>query len=497
MKKTMKTRRMMFGLVAAGCAMAMVLPPRATAQAIETAQASPTTTVSADDFKKLQGAVQQLSEQVQKLEQANTAQQQTHQDDIQQIQQLQNKLDQTQQTAEDAEQKSTAAAQAQAQPQPMPRMPLDEATVNHSFQMLGDAEFQYAKMDQQHGAFIQADFAPIFLYRGGDNILFEAGFDFILQNNGGTPGTLTDTAGNPFLNGDGGGLTSATSNGTGYTTTVNLSFAQLDYVVNDYATLCVGNLVLPLGTYSERSAGWLNKFPDSPLARGLVPGTGVGAEVRGAVSVGNDGKFINYSVYGVNGPGSADGTSNAGQLDIAGGNVGFRSDGVVANLHTNPSGGGRLGLFLPFAKPHTDLELGISAQSGEWDNAGQHLWSAGVLDASLHLGPSIEVKGEYIRSWYGSEDLGEIRTDGYWVQAGYKLAGLNLDLPVINNLELLGRYDSINDGMGNTSQRESAGFAYYVTSALLFEGDYEFLNSNSPDPSQPTNNIIFQLSYGF
>src|ERR1039458_13699 len=193
MKKTMKTRRMMFGLVAAGCAMAMVLPPRATAQAIETAQASPTTTVSADDFKKLQGAVQQLSEQVQKLEQANTAQQQTHQDDIQQIQQLQNKLDQTQQTAEDAEQKSTAAAQAQAQPQPMPRMPLDEATVNHSFQMLGDAEFQYAKMDQQHGAFFMADFAPIFLYRGGDNILFEAGFDFILQNNGGTPGTSMDS----------------------------------------------------------------------------------------------------------------------------------------------------------------------------------------------------------------------------------------------------------------------------------------------------------------
>ena len=39
----------------------------------------------------------------------------------------------------------------------------------------------------------------------------------------------------------------------------NLSFAQLDYVVNDNLTVCAGDLVLPLGTYSERGAGWLNK----------------------------------------------------------------------------------------------------------------------------------------------------------------------------------------------------------------------------------------------
>jgi hypothetical protein len=481
----MKTHRMMFGLVAAGCALGMVLSPRAAAQAIEPVQAPQTTAVSPADFQKLQDAVQKLSEQVQSLQQANTTQQQTHQDDIQQIKQLQDKLDQTSQTAQDAEQKSTVAAQAQPQAQPLPRVPLDEATVNHSFQMLGDAEFQFAKADNQHGAFMLADFAPIFLYRGGDNILFEAGFDFILQNNGGTPGTSTDSLGD----------TTATSNSAGYTTTVNLSFAQLDYVANDYATLCAGNLLLPLGTYSERSAGWLNKFPDQPLARDLVPGTGVGAEVRGAVPLGNDGKFINYAVYGVNGPGSADGTGNASQLDIAGGNVGFRSDGVVANLHGNPSGGGRLGLFLPFAKPHTDLELGISGQSGEWDNAGNRQWTAGVLDAALHLGSSIEVKGEYLRSWYGSDDLGLIKTNGWWVQASYKLAGLNLDLPVINNLELLGRYDSLNDGLGIATQRESVGYAYYLTSALLFEGDYEFQHSS--DPTQPTGNVIFQLSYGF
>ena len=164
-----------------------------------------------------------------------SAQQQTHADDLDQIKRLQDQVGQTQQTAQDAEKKSTAVAQSQEQEL---QAPLDEATVNHNFQMLGDAEFQYIKADNQHGTFYQADFAPIFLYRAGDNILFEAGFDTTLQNN------------------DGGG----------YSTTFNLSFAQMDYVINDYVTLAAGELLIPLGTYEQRSAGWLNKIPDDPLA---------------------------------------------------------------------------------------------------------------------------------------------------------------------------------------------------------------------------------------
>ena len=148
----------------AGCVIGLALPPRATAE------------VSDADFNALKETVQKLSEQVQNLQQSNVVQQQTHEQDLQQIQQLQQKLAETQQMATNAEQKSIEAAQTQ----PMPRQPIDEATVNHNFMMLGDAEFQYAKVAGQHGAFLLADFAPIFLYRGGDNILFEAGFDTTL-----------------------------------------------------------------------------------------------------------------------------------------------------------------------------------------------------------------------------------------------------------------------------------------------------------------------------
>ena len=418
--------------------------------------------VSEADFQALKETVRQLGEQMRSLQATNALAGQLHEQDQQQLRQLQAQLVETRRTAEDAAQKSVAATQ------PLPRVPIDETTVNHNFQILGDAEVQYGKATGQNGSFYLADFAPIFLYRGGDNILFEAGFDTTLANN--APGS------------------------GGYTTTFNLSFAQLDYVITDYLTLCAGELLLPMGTYSERGAGWLNKIPEDPLAvDALLPGSGIGAELRGALPMGDAGKLFNYSVFCVNGPGSSDGTGSAGSLDL-GGNVGVRSDGIAANLHNNPGGGGRLAVFLPF-KPRYDLELGVSAMVSEWDNAGSHLWSAGVVDAALHLGPNFELKGEYIVSRYGSDDLGTINQYGWFVQAGYKLAGLNLEIPGINNLEMVGRYDSLHDGLGTTTDRYSIGGVYYVTSALLLEGYYDFINST--DPTQPSNQLILQISYGF
>lgn len=456
MKTTMKTHRWMIGPVAAGAVLCLALPPRATAE------------VTDDAFNALKDAVQKLSEQVQSLQQTNVLQQQTHQKDVEQIQQLQEKLAETQQIATNAAQKSIEAAQAQ----PPLREPIDEATVNHNFMILGDAEFQYVKASGQHGAFLFADFMPIFLYRANDNILFEAGFDTMIQNG-----------------------QDASKHDSGQTTSFALEFAQLDYVMNEYATFSAGDLLLPLGTYSIRSGGWLNKFPDGPLAVSLIPGSGVGAMLQGGIPVGDSGKLLNYQIYGVNGPSSSDGTGSSGMLDL-GGNVGLKNNNTAANLHGGLTGGGRVGFFVPF-KPHYDLEFGVSGQSGEWDDAGQHLYTAGVLDAALHLGASFEAKGEYIATRYGS-DSGTINQQGWWAQAGYKLAGLNMELPVVNNVEVVGRYDSLHNAFDTGSfyntRRWTAGLIYYITNTLLFEGDYEFVHSN--DPAQ-LDQLILQLSYGF
>jgi hypothetical protein len=338
----------------------------------------------------------------------------------------------------------------------------------HSFNIVGDAEVQFGKFSHQHGAFMLADFAPIFLFRGGDRILFEAGFDFILQNN--APAD------------------------SGNTTTINLSFATLDYLINDYVTFVGGNMLLPLGTYSERSAGWLNKFPDAPLPRDVLPGNGVGVQLRGGIPIGDRGASITYSGFVVNGASSIDGSGKADQLDL-GGNVGLTSDNRFANLHGGAGWGGRIATFFPW-KPTYDVEVGISGMSGPWDNAGRQQYSALVADWALHIGPAVEIKGEYMNTWVGTDNRGTIDPHGWWIQAGYKLLGLRVDNPYLNKLELVGRYDTIDDGLGSRPERGTFGAVYYVTNTLWLEGDYEFVNNHGPN-RLPDEGLLFQVSYGF
>jgi hypothetical protein len=315
--------------------------------------------------------------------------------------------------------------------------------------------------------------------------LFEAGFDIKLQN-GGMP-LATGMIGN-----------------SGASTTFDMSFAQLDFMFNNYVTFVAGDMLLPLGTYTERGAGWLNKIPDDPLPRGVLPTSGIGAQLRGALPVDMTGQSITYAAYLVNGPGSVDGSGKANTLDIngnkianldLGGNVGFDSNGnSTGNIHGAPAGGGRIGWFYPW-KPHYDLELGVSGMASQWDTAGSMLWSAMVGDAALHVSPYFELKGEYIYSWEQTADSGTPTPWGWWIQAGYKLAGLNLELPIINNLELVGRYDVAHDGFGTKLDRWTVGYVYYFSNTLLFQGDYEFLHSN--DPTQTHNRLVFQVAYGF
>ncbi len=396
----MKISSLIFGTVAAACVMGAALPQPASAQ------------VSADDFNALKKVVEQLGDKVQKLEQTHEQDQKAHEQDQQTIQQLQQQLGETKTAVTNAQQTADSVARAQAA---NPAVNASQGPL-HNVTMVGDAEVQFGKTSGQHGAFTLADFAPVFLYRTSDDVLFEAGFDIINNNNAGPPRS------------------------PGYTTSVNLTFATLDYLLNDYMTLEAGQMLLPLGTYSERGAGWLNKIPDDPLVRDdLLPQTGVGMQLRGSVPVGESGQTVTYAVYGVNGPSSGTGTATAtGDLDLAG------NAGTGGNWHANPSGGGRLAWFYPW-QPHHDFELGISGQSGEWSDSGNRAWSAAVVDAALHLGPNIEVKGEYIDTWVETDDAGKIRPDGWWIQAGYKLAGLNLEMPYINNVEFVGRYDREND----------------------------------------------------
>jgi hypothetical protein len=490
----MDIRPRIFAWSAMGCAIGVALLPEAAAE------------ISDDDFNALKQQVQQLDEKMQKLEQMHQQDQQTHQQDQEKIRELQEQLGRTEEKAADAQHRANVAAQTQkkvqrlqeqvsetgkaspegkgvAQVQPVAPVPSGPLAL-HNFAIVGDAEIQFGKTYGSHSAFTLADFAPIFLFRANDNILFEAGFDVRLQNGGVT-------------------LTNGRTGNSGATTSIDLSFATLDYLFNDYVTLVAGDMLLPLGTYAERSAGWLNKIPDDPLPRSVLPSTGIGAQLRGGIPIGKSGQELTYSFYVANGPGSVDGTGNATFTDSGGnvlpnldfGNVGIQSNGNTGNEHSSPGGGGRIGWFFSL-KPHYDLELGISGQTGPWNSAGNRLWSAAVFDAALHISPYFELKGEYINTWWDTANLGTLNPRGWWVQGAYKLAALNLNFPLINNVELVSRYDQRYDGLGNRTRRETVGYVYYLTNTLLFEGDYEFLQSKGPSP-MPSGEWVFQLSYGF
>lgn len=445
----MKFRSVLLSAAAGGCALGAALPQPASA------------TVSDEAFNALADMVNKQGQMLEELKK-------THDRDQQKIQQLQEQLGQTQQLATNAVEKAEAASQESRMPA-VYTAPSPATSATHNFLLTGDAEVEFSKSSGQNPAFALADFAPIFLFRANDDTLFEAGFDTSLSNNPRPAG--------------------------GYSTTFNLSFAQLDYTLNDYATLVAGEMLLPLGAYSERGAGWLNKIPDDPFVRGILPGAGLGAQLRGAWSVGQSGQLLTYSIYGVNGPSSADGGVAPGSLDLAG-NV-----GDTPNWHDNPSGGGRIGWFIPWAM-HYDLELGISGQSGEWTDDGSHLWSAGVLDFALHLGPYFEAKGEYINTWAGT-GTGNIHPNGWWVQASYKLAGLKQNLPLINNAELVGRFDTVDNALGTRVDRYTIGCVYYLSNTLQLKGDYEFLDIHGSNLDSSGNQLyvptsfVVELSYGF
>ena len=121
-------------------------------------------------------------------------------------------------------------------------------------------------------------------------------------------------------------------------TFVELDYAQMSYLVNDYVTIGAGKFLTPFGTFWERwHPSWINKAATMPLIyeRGLVGPTGLGVQVRGGFPIGKT--KLNYAAFYVNGP-DFDNTSfgTAGNLDFEN----FRDN------NNSKSYGGRVG-FLP------------------------------------------------------------------------------------------------------------------------------------------------------
>jgi hypothetical protein len=455
MKKTMSL--MVVGISAV--ALLMVCGPAAEAQ-------------TGDEFKALKELLEKQGGQIQELLKGRAEDQQKIQRLEQLVGETQKKAEQSQQTATTAQQKAEetqkTAADVAAKVQTIQSVPSEEASVQRNFLITGMADGLYQKSEGQNGSFAQAHVAPILLFRASDKILFETEMEMSIESDGSTE--------------------------------LSLEYAQLDYLLNDYMTLIAGRFVLPLGVVREKhDAVWINKLPIMPLPEAdttaLIPENDIGVQARGGFHL-SDPLIMTYALYLGNGPGS--GGDGPGHFDSGGvwqpTSAGFNGGSSVSG---KPNGGGRLGLFYAW-QPNHDVEFGVSGQTGR--GTANLMWSAFALDAAVHLTPYLECRGEFINTWEDSSDVGTLTRKGWWAQAAYKLAGLNLDWPLINNFETVFRYggEQLPDGRIN---QYDLGLIYHVSNTLLLKGAYSILDGNafhadSGDNRWP-NMLTFQVAYGF
>ena len=114
-----------------------------------------------------------------------------------------------------------------------------------------------------------------------------------------------------------------------------------------------------------------------------------------------------------------------------------------------------------------------------------------MLDASLHLGPCFEAKGEYIRTCYGSDDLGFVRPNGWWVQMVTSWPDWIWSCRESTTWNSWAAMTSCTTGWEPQPAVHSRVDVYYITNTLLFEGDYEFINSKDPSAGQPIDFAAF------
>jgi hypothetical protein len=353
----------------------------------------------------------------------------------------------------------------------------------------GDANVGFSATRGSPSTFF-ADFSPRLLFQINDRLYFDGALDFNLSRDG-----------NPVPQVDG--------NGNAQTVTeVSLGIASLNYMVNDYLTVGLGQFVAQFAAYHRYfDPPWINKLPDDPLVfsdGGLAPNSVLGAYVSGAYPLNRDSK-INYAAY----------VSNGGEIDFTNGGV---SHDNFVDTNNNKAVGGRVG-YLPIP----DLEVGYSVQYGEVQPAT--FTTGGTTFNSQHVGQLLQaVDINYIKSieqiggtltlrteWVFSHVSSTTSPDGGTVldgndrSGGYGLIAYRPSLSSIKwlrNFELVFRYDRMDlpseqaplSGQATHEQRFTTGVDYWVDAKTVVKLAYEC----DEQPHQPgADAIVFQVGVGF
>lgn len=321
-----------------------------------------------------------------------------------------------------------------------------------------------------------ASFNPIVLWKLSDRLFFEGELEFELEGN---------------------------------ETEIDLEYANLSYILNDYVTLKGGRFLSPFGTFAERlHPGWINKLPDAPLPfghTGIAPTSDLGLQASGGFPAGPT-KF-NYAVYVSNGP-----RLNTGEDEPE--EAGLLHFDNNTDLNNSKAVGTRIG-FLPIP----ELELGYSFQYarvgvGGGVNAYLHSVDLGYVRDSKLLKGVIDVKAQWVWSKVddftfdpdGSLGFGPLmfdnRRDGGYAQLAYRLSKFSNKF--IQNLEGVCRWDMINNPSGAPEEtgfdekRWTFGLNYWLGSSTVIKAAYQFGDRRVPgEGKENVNAILLQAAMGF
>lgn len=293
-------------------------------------------------------------------------------------------------------------------------------------------------------------------------------------------------------------------------TEVNLEYAHLTYLLNDYISLGVGKFLTPFDQFPDRlHAAWINKLPDFPLAfnedEGLVAFSQLGAEVRGVIPIGPT-KLL-YAAYVSNGPRlKTEDEDGVGSLEFDN----------FTDIDNNKAVGGRIG-FLPVP----GLEVGYSIQAARvkvMDASASHanVLLQGVDGSYIHdfdwLKGGIDVRAEWIWSRVSNltyDPNGELgfgpvnynnRRNGGYAQLAYR--PYKIKTSIIPKLEAVVRYDLINqpnDAPGAFDERRwTLGLNYWLGQSTVIKAAYEFGRRRSAGESSGDDDaFLLQAAMGF
>ncbi len=264
-------------------------------------------------------------------------------------------------------------------------------------------------------------------------------------------------------------------------TELEMEYARIDYLVNDWLALSAGKFFTPFNRFgADLHPPWINKLASRPVIydknRGVIPVmTDVGVMASGGFPLWSEESKLNYALYLANGPRAEDEDEPTLEWEN------------TPDENNNKSAGGRIG-FLPMP----NLELGASWTTGRTKGPGGRFILLGADFGSWKAG--LELRAEYARLSRTSEQ----RLDkwGYYLQAAYRLAYHIDDTTgwpgVLGRFEPVIRWGETSGFNPDNRDQLALGLNYWLYPSVPLKFTYEF------NQGKVSNDRVFlQIAYGF